>query len=650
MSRYVGALAGASALGILALWLVPPVGFVAVVVLLVLMPPWGRSLTERAIVSGMVALGVIALAFPRAGATPVTQVGARLTLTVVVLLALGTRLVPALREVRIPRPTLADGLVLALAVLSSWWLMAAYVGRSAAEIVSGLFFSGWDNQGHFLTFANTYEVGSTTWPTVDGSVAWNQWYPSLHTTLWSLTQLASSGTSALLDRPGLLWPYVQWSAISFALCLAALAWVAGDLAARLGGRGRERWTRPLAVAGFAAFALLGSPALLFNAGFTNFMMAVTVVVVTAYLSARSLRSARTLGWFLVPVGALCTVGLWTPLVLGLVPSGAVVAVALLRYRRWWAVAWLLASAAAAAVMVATQSAAILGVEPGQSTADFTTDLGSITAGMVAFNLGLALLAPLIAVLAAALVFRSRGWPLAIAILGPVLGAAAVALVFVRGADAAGISRLQSYYVLKPLDAMLLAVVPLIAAFVAVGLTRALAGVPRWPARVGVLLSGVVVVALFGYSGAIPGQLAAGHVPSPGVQAGADRTRGVNDPLLGEAILGAAQAAEPYPEYTTLMWDGAGTLPNLWVSSLHGVMSNAENRFYRGLPPFPYDDKTLGYVDLALNLNPAMRIVVLWFRPSTGELLQSHIATRSDERLVMARIRWTQNVLCPECAS
>ena len=478
MNRPLLSLGLASALCVAALWLVPPVGFAATLILLVVIPPWGATLTERAVISGVVVLGLIALAFPRAGVTPVTQVSARLALSLLVILAVGLRLVPTLREVRIPRPSISDGLVLALAVVSGWWLMAAYVGRSGAEILTGLFFSGWDNQGHFATFANTYESASTTWPTVDGSVAWNQWYPSLHTTAWSLAELASRGFGDLLDRPDLLWPYVLWSAISFALCLAALAWVAGDLAARLGGRELKAWTRPLAIGSFAVFGILGSPAFLFNAGFTNFFMGVTVVVVVAYLSARSLRSARVLGWFLLPLGAAAVVGLWTPLAVGLVPSGVVVAIALLRYRRWLGVAWVLASLAAAAFMGLTQLSAILGVEPGQSTADFTAGVGAITAGMVPFNLGIALLAPLIAALAAALFMRGRGWPIAVAILGPVFGAAAVALVFSQGADEAGVSRLQSYYVLKPLDAMLLAVAPLIAALVAVGRGRASSSASR----------------------------------------------------------------------------------------------------------------------------------------------------------------------------
>lgn len=637
----------AALVSLLALWLVPPVGFVAVLVLLVLVPPWGTSLAERAIISAVVVGGLAAVAFPRAGGTPVTEISSRLLLTVVVLGVLGLRLVPRLREARIPRPSLSDGLLVALGIASAGWLMSAYVGRTGSQIVSGLFFSGWDNQGHFTSFANTYSSASTTWPTVDGSIAWNQWYPSLHTTLWSLAELASSQST--LDRPGLLGPYVLWSALTFALCLVALAWVAGDLAARLGGRDRERWTRPLAVAGFAVFALLGSPTLLFNAGFTNFMMAVTVVVVTAYISARSLASARTLGWFLVPLGALCAIGLWTPLALGLVPSGVVVAVSLVRYRRVLGIAWVIAAAAVGVVLVLTQTAAILGVEPGQSTGDFAADLGAVGTGMVPFNLGIALLSPLIAGLLVVLVVRSGRWPLAVAVTGPIAGAAVVAAVFAVGADAAGTGRLESYYVLKPLDAMLLAVSPLIAAAAAVAVSRALAGASRAASALAVALAGIIAVGLFGYAGFLPEQVAAGFSAAPGVQAGADRMRGINDPLLGGALLGAQEAAAGFPEETTMLWDGSGVLPNLWVSSLHGVMSKAENRFYSNLPQFPYGDATLDYVDLSLNLNPALNLVMLWFRPSSGVLLAEYAARSKAGRVTSVQVPMDPSVLCPECA-
>ncbi len=647
-ARYVGALGVATAATILALWLVPPVGLVAVGVMLVLLPPWGSSLTERAVVSGLVVLGLVALAFPRAGSMPVTVASSRVALSVLLIGLLALRLVPRLRDVRIPRATLSDAIVAALGVASAAWLMAAYVGRSTTEIVSGLFFSGWDNHAHYTTFANTYEAASTTWPTIDGSIAWNQWYPSLHTTLWSLLELAFRPVSPLLDRPGLLWPYVQWNALSFAACLVALAWVAGDVAARIGGRGRERWTRPLAVAAFALFALLGSPAYLYNAGFTNFMMGVTVVVVAAYLGARSLRSARVLGWFLVPLAAIAVIGLWTPLVLGLVPSGVVVAIALVKHRWWVGATWLVAAAVAGSILAVTQTSAILGVEPGQTSGDLTSDLGAVGTGMVPFNVGMALAAPLIAALLAVILVRSGRWPLAVAIAGPIAGPGIVALVFVSGVDTAGLSRLQAYYVLKPLDAMLLAVAPVVAALVAIVVTRALDGMSRATATLAVATAGVIVVGLFGYVGVLT-SLSPGVNAAPGVQAGADRTRGIEDSLVGEAIIRGQQAAQPYPDRATLLWDGAGTLPNLWVMSLHGVLSKTEQRFYRGLPAFPYDSKALGYVDVSLQVNPDMTLAALWFRPTSGELLEAYAVSRNDDRVLPVQVPMPPNDLCPECA-
>lgn len=640
---------GASAASILALWVVPPIGFVAVMVLLVLLPPWGRSLSERAVISALLLMGLVAVVYPRAGATPVTATTARVTLTALVVFILALRAVPRWRELVIPKPGVSDFLVLLLGVASSVWLLAAYVGRNSFEMVSGLFFSGWDNQAHFTTFANTYEVASTTWPTVDGSIAWNQWYPSLHTTLWSLAELGSHSSGEALDRIGLLWPYIQWSAISFGLCLAALAWVAGDLGARVGGRPAAGRTRPIAVGLVALFGLLGSPAFLFNKGFTNFMMGVTVTVVVAYISARSWRSARELGWFLIPLGALTIIGLWTPLVLGLVPSGVVVAVALLKHRRLLGIAWLVATAALGAFMALTQSQAILGVEPGQSTADFTTSLGAVGNGMAAFNIGAALAAPVVVGLFVALLVRHRQWPMPAAIAGPVVGAGIVAIVFALGADSADVGRLQSYYVLKCLDAMLLASAPLIAAALAIVAVRALRGVSSVTAVLAVCLGLVVAIGMFGYVGARPAAVDAGFWAAPGIQAGADRTQGVNDPLVGEAIIRGAQSAIPYPDYTTLLWDGAGTLPNLWVSSLTEVMSKSQNRFYRGLPSFPYEQSTADYVNLSLNVDPTLRVVVLWFRDPSGALLDEYVKTRTDDRVQLQQVPMPSNLLCPECS-
>jgi hypothetical protein len=427
-----------------------------------------------------------------------------------------------------------------------------------------------------------------------------------------------------------------------------LAWLAGDVSARLGGLKREAWTRPLAVTFFALFGLLGTPAYLYNAGFTNFMLGVTVVAVGAYVSGRSLESARMLGWFLVPLAAIAVIGLWTPLVLGLVPSGVVVAVALFRHRWWLGAAWLVAAGVAGGLLVLTQLSAILGVEPGQGGADITSDLGGVSTGMVPFDVGVALLAPAIVVLIGVLLGVRRGWAVGIAVMGPTLGFAAIAGYFVTVVDAAGVSRLQGYYFLKPLDAMLVAVAPLIAAAVSVVVIRAVQGLGALVSALAVALSVLIVAGSFGYAGVLT-PLASGLTAAPGVQAGADRSRGIDDSLVGEAIIRAQQAAAPYPDRATLLWDGAGTLPNLWVMSLHGVLSKTQQKFYKGLPAFPYDSRALGYVDLSLQTNPELDLVALWFRPSTGELFDAYLADRNDARVIAVQVPMPSNDLCPECS-
>lgn len=641
----------ATATSVVALFLLPPVGFVACMVLLVLVPPWGRSLTERTVISLLVILGSVAVVFPRAGATPVTQTSARLALAVLVIGVLALRLVPRLRTVPIPRPTWVDGAVALLAAGAAWWLMAVYVGRNAYELVSGLFFSGWDNRGHFTAFSNTYVVGSTTWPTIDGTTAWNQWYPNVHATTWALAELASRAVSAPLDRIGLLWPFIQWNAISFALCLAVLAWVGADVASRFGrlaGGGVPRWVPVAAVGAFAVFGLLGSPQYLYNRGFTNFMMAVTVVTSTAWLSARSWTSARVLGWFLIPLSLLAVIGLWTPLALGLVPVGVVVAIALLRWRLWVGVAWLVGIVAMGAWLGLTQTQAVIGAEEGTSAGDFAEGLGQVGIGMSPFNIGAGLMAPLVVIAFAILLIRRRNVPAAIAVLGPTLGALVVAIVFMVVADSVAVGRLQSYYVLKSLNAMLIMVAPLIAALVAVALGRALRGQSRTTVAVGALLAAFIAVALVGYVGAYPVLQSDTFVAAPGIQAAVDRTRGVDDPLIGESIVMGAEAAAPYPDDTPLLWDGSGTLPNLWVATLTGVVSTQQNAFYGRLPAFPYDEKTEQYVDLALNLNPSLRVAVLWFREPSGAMLEEWASGRSDDRVTLVQVPMGTNAMCPEC--
>jgi hypothetical protein len=639
-------LAVAAAAVLAALWFVPSVGFIAVLVWLLLAPPWGRSLAERGIISALITLGAIAMMFPRAGSTPVDATSARLVMTGIVVLALGLRLLPALAGVRIPRPRVGDGLLLLMSVGGSLWLLSAYLGRSIEQILSGLFFSGWDNQAHFTTFANTYVQQSTTWATIDGSTAWNQWYPSLHTTTWSLAEYAMRGSD--LTRTELLGPYVMWTGISFALCLAALAWMAGDMAERFAKMRDVSMAAAgiTAIAGFAAFGFLGSPTLLFNAGFTNFVMAVTVVTVGGYLSARSWQSARKLGWFLIPLSALAANALWTPLVLALIIPAVVVAIALWRYRKPLAPIWLIATAALVAGTAWFQAQAIL-VAEGSSATELVSDLGAVGIGMSPFNIAAGITFPLVAVLIGISLIRERNIPLGLVALGASTGFALFLLVAVQGADAAQLTRLTSYYVLKTLNALLLIAAPVIAAAMATAIVVLVKSVGRWMAVTGSIVAALLASAVFGYVGSTPWQFGEGFTAAPGVAAAAQRGVAVEDSLIGEAIVNAAEAATPYPNLTTMLWDGSGTLPNRWVASLHGVLSSEQSTFYQGLPPFPYDDRAVSYVNLALNLNPNLELVVLWFRGVSGQQLEQ-LAVERAGRVTLQQVPMRPSPLCEEC--
>jgi len=654
MTRTNKILAVAAIAAIALLWLAPLLGFIGCVVLLAIAPPWGRTLTERGIISAVVIAGIIAMTIPRGSEVPVTQTSARLGLSILVVVAMGLRLVPRLRaQATLPKPTAADWGIAALVLVSGVWLMSAYVGANPYELVSGLFFTGWDNQGHFVPFANTYEVGATHWPTLDGSVAWNQWYPSLHTTIWSLLTLASSGGG--MDRIDLLWPFVQWTAISFALCLGALAWIASDLGKRLVNAlaPEHAWLKravaPVAVAVFAAFALLGSPTALFNAGFTNFMMAVTIVAVTAYFASRSLSSARHVGWLLVPLGSLAVIGLWTPLVLGIAPAGVVVLVALMQRRRWLGIAWAIATVVLVAGTSYVQTRAIVNVS-GNDVGTFTQDLGAVGSGMVPFNLGLALASPLLLALLAWLLIRRRSTPLAVALAAPAIAIMPFLVVAVLGARSAQVSWLNSYYVLKTLNAILLLAAPVLAAIAAIVIVLAIAHFARSriEAVVLVVVAALLAVASFGYVGLQPKEFTSGFSAAPGIAAGAKRAASVDNSLVGEAIVSAAAAAEQHPDDIPLLWDGSGTLPNLWLASLTGVMSKDQQTFYLSLPPFPYEQDARSYVFDALASHPDMHLAIYWFRPVSGTALAA-LQTALPDQITLVHVPMRSSLLCQECS-
>ncbi|MFM8350559.1 MAG: hypothetical protein ACKN9D_05780, partial [Actinomycetales bacterium] len=662
-------------LAILTLWVLPPVGFVACLGMLAIAAPWGRGLVERWLISLVLVAGIAAIVLPRAGSLPVTVTSARVAVSVAVAACLLLWLLIR-RTPRLPQVGVVDALVLLLGAGLAWWMLAAYVGQDAYHLVSGMYFSGWDNQGHFVPFANTVDVGSLRWPTIDGSIAWNQWYPALHTVTWSVAHLASTSAAASIgavDRVALLWPYLQWTAVCFAASLAALSWVAGDLATRITRTGARGWSGttvvgPIAVLVFAGFAFLGFPTLMFNAGFTNFVMGVAALTVTAYLAARSWRSARLLGVALVPLGALAVIGLWTPLVLGLVPAGVIVTIALWRTSQFSARPWLrwltsLGWAAGTVALIAAitwlQGRAIVAADAGGTTSSLAEGLGSVGVGMVPFNLGPAIAAPIAACGVAALLWRARAVPLGVAVAGASVGFVPFIVLAASAADSADVDRLGSYYLLKSLAALLLISAPTLAALgaclAAVVVTVVIRAVRSTGQRrrgtvdavIALAIGAVLMVGGFGYVGALPESFLPGFAAAPGLAAGQARVQSVNNALVGESIIEARNKAIEVPERTSMLWDGSGTLPNLWVRSLTGVMTQQENKFYTGLPSFPYDDKAIEYLQLSLVRYPEMNLALLWFRPVSGVQLQ-RFADQWPERVELVRVIMRPSPLCPEC--
>jgi len=644
----IGILAATTAVAIALLWVAPIIGLIAIAILLIVIPPWGKTYAERAVISSIVILGAAAIIFPRAGSTPVDAFTARSFLSALAIIAVVLYFIPQMKNTPLPKPRITDAALVVLAAGLTYWLIAAYLGASSQEMVSGLFFSGWDNQGHFTTFANTYTANSTTWPTTDGSIAWNQWYPSLHTTMWALLEYAGGSTG--LGRVELLFPYIQWNALTFALSVTALAWVASDLAGRWAknhtSKRAAQTATLLAAAATGAWVFLGSPQFLYNSGFTNFVMGIAVVTTASYLSVRTMKSARTLGWFLVPLAAIAAIALWTPLAITLIPAGVIVAIALIRFKPAVGITWLVANAIVGGVLAWQQGRAILAAEDGASANEFAETIGAVGTGMAPFNIAAAIAAPFLAIAVAVALRHNR--PLAYGIAAPSVFTGLLALAFVPGTDAAGVSRIQSYYVLKALDASLLATAPLLAAAAATAFVFLIRHLSTATAIAATAATVVASVAAFGYVGSTPKTLSSGFTVAPGVQAGLDRTKGIEDPLIGESILATVNGIADLPDYSPMMWDGSGTLPNLWAATLHETLSSQQQQFYTGLPEFPYGDTTYEYIRTELNKNPDLRLAVTWFRLTSGDYLNLRLASADPRQVRVVQVPMRNSLLCPEC--
>ena len=643
----------AAAASIALLWLVPPVGLIASAIMIVLLLPWGRSLGERMVITGVLFLGVVAIIFPRDSTMPITSSSSRIFFTALVVAVTIAAILRVQRSNHegtgfLPRVTSLDAVVVVVFVVAAAWPISAYLGAAPHQILSALYFGGWDNASHFIAFANTYMQEGTRWSTIDGTLAWNQWYPTLHTTVFALGQQAA-GIGGL-SRTGLLLPYAVWTSAAFAASMGALTWIAGDLA--------RRWIRPLtskrgvsfaaAAAAFAtaAWSLLGSPQALLNAGFLNFLVGVALVASASYLSARSWTSARSLGWLLIPLALIAVIGLWTPLALVLVPAGVVTLIALWRWNKIAAIVWVLANAVVAVVLAWIQLSAVIAIEDAENVAEFGTYIGRVGTGMTPFNVSAALGAPLIAI-AVAVILRKRA-PLSVAVCAPGVATAVLAGLFAVGTIAAYNSLIRSYYVLKSLDAALLVTVPVLAAAIAVGLTLLLRQLSTVTALAGGAIALVFATTMYGYVGSAPVGMSPGFTPAPGIQAGWVRAAGVQDSLIGESILTGVRGGQQQPDAWPVLWDGSGLQPNMWVAGLSGVPTAEQMAFNGELGEFPYGDEAVDRIAQEIATNPGVRIAVIWYRGVSGEFLTGRLGFEDPSRLILIQETVESSALCEDC--
>jgi hypothetical protein len=455
--------------------------------------------------------------------------------------------------------------------------------------------------------------------------------------LWALTQVLVGAHPA--DRISIVIPYAILMALSFAASVGVMIWLSGDLARRL-ARNFALSQRQVSAAGILAavatglFGVFGSIQYLYSAGFTNFIMAVAVVAATSYLA---LTNPVRLGWCVLPLGGLAAVGLWTPLVLALVPAGIYVAYSLIRTKIWVGVTWLVAVGVFGVVTVLEQASAVLGASDTDSASSFNEEIGALGAGMTGFNLSLGIAAPIIAIFMSIVIWKRSGKMFALLLPVPVIVGSVLALVFVVGADSSGVSRLTAYYVLKSLNASYLFFIPLLVAAATLALVVLIARLSVLHSVLVVVSAFVIGASTFGFIGFSADKLASTFTPAPGIRVALEREFWINNPDIGIQIANSARAAQANPEYTPLVWEGVGILQNLWVQSLTNVVSARQVALNSDVSVTPYSAETLAQIAQYIYANPTARLQLMWWSPEVGSELEAWVSQYPAERILAPKV-------------
>ena len=577
------------ALGLLAativlLWAIPMVGVIAAVAVGFTLAPWGRRLGERLLVSAVVTAGSVALIFAalQVATATIPTLTWRALVTVALLGEIAAVVLRRSAQSRIAAPVWpatgwSEGIALGTGVVLFALMGLPYLLVSNAHALTALL-GGWDHSSHLPMFVQTMHAQGWNMNVLGDDVMFGI-YPMLHTGLWSVGEWVA-GVPAQTAGAELIGPYLAWTSLTAAASAVLLMLTASVAARAFAARGsisaaRERIVPVLATAFTAVWCLLGTLALMADYAFTNFLLGATLAGAAVVVATRSRQAMRTLGWFVLPLGAVAATYAYPPLAGGVAIAATITFVVLVRDRSR-AVVWMLVVTAACGIAALPALRIIIEPFKGQS-------VGEIKGGIPAFELWPAIV--LAVVVAVVLLTSYRRVPIAcrLSMLGPLVSTGAVAALFAAQAVVSGLPISDSYYTKKVVYALLLLVLPLAMALAAVLASRWIPSVRGARRVVGAAVAVAVVAVAVSVTSAVfvgsrpdsDGVVAA--VTPVGVWSMAQRVDRVTyDDTEGRAELLATALVKP--GWVTVVVGGRGEVESgRTVAGLGDVLTWSDNR-------------------------------------------------------------------------
>ena len=558
-------------------WVHAGAGTVLATLVAVLLFPVGSRLAERAVTAlllGIAAVGFLFVVLP----VPVTRTTATafvLTMPVLSAVASVARTPHARVLQRFPTFGVVDATVLAISVLSAGWALAATYAMSLTDTLTRLY-HGWDWVLHTAMFSDVYRYGRLAGLQIDSSSAYLSANPQLHPSLWATGAWAGQSGASTLSGEAIIQAGIVATALTYAGCAAALAWLSAEVVRVILGRGARERLPASAAALTGIAAILGSASAVFFYGHTPFLLGVTALAVGSFLAVRPSRAGRPptplRSIVLLAATGLVLVLEWPPLVLGLGAAGLLVAWRVVRGHRRTTVA-LVVAVAVTAVTSPWWWPRLTGAVTIQALSDATGEVAR-------FSLPLTAVAVAVTLAAGVILVRRHRVGLAVAITGPVVGMLVFCgLLMAHGARWWGDP--PSYYVLKTLLGALLVTSPVLIAVIVAGAALAVRSTARPPSvgsRSWSVVAAVAVVGVATMAVLSPPQSIVTGTPGP-----------LSEPPRFVTYVDAIARAYPTtPAVTTqvpFLADFGDERANLWLLLLQRGISDADHDFYRTLPAF-----------------------------------------------------------------